>query len=121
MALGMCFGLSLGSSFSVFFHGNMALGATMGMSLGMLLGLTIGAQKDKAINAQLEEKGYTIKTIEKNENTNDYTVTIMDHSDTETTVVVPKGQMETELFSVGDIIFLDEDGHMEQAFEDEKE
>ena len=25
------------------------------------------------------------------------------------------------LFSVGDIIFLDDDGHMEQAFEDEKE
>ncbi len=36
-------------------------------------------------------------------------------------VTVPSGTMETELFTVGDIVFMDEDGDIEQAFDKDYE
>ena len=59
MALGMCFGVSIGTSIGSSF-GNIAMGSSMGMLFGMVIGLLIGAAKDKEINNQIEEKGYTI-------------------------------------------------------------
>lgn len=119
MALGMCFGVALGSAFGgTVFQGNIAMGTSIGLSTGLLIGLVIGSLKDKAINEQIEEKGYTIKTIDKNEDDKEYRIIIVSISGEEVIVNIPEGIMETELFSVGDVVFLDEEGHIEQAYDE---
>ena len=122
MALGMCFGVALGSAFAgTLSHGNIAMGTSIGLSLGLLIGLVIGSLKDKVINEQIEEKGYTIKAIDKNENGKEYRITVVSKSGEEVIVNIPVGIMETETFSVGNVVFLDDEGHIEQAFDEEEE
>ena len=114
MALGMCFGAAVGSAIG-------SLGIPMGICFGMLVGLVIGANKDKIVNKQVAEKEYKIKAIEKNEVSNEYGITLVDNQGNEQTVSISSSKMETELFKVGDIVFIDEDGDIEQAFnEDER-
>ena len=110
MALGMCFGAAVGSAIG-------SLGIPMGICFGMLVGLVIGANKDKIVNKQVAEKEYKIKAIEKNEVSNEYGITLVDNQGSEQTVSISSGTMETELFKVGDIVFIDEDGNIEQAFD----
>lgn len=121
MSLGMCFGASFGTSFGGLFGGNIAMGTSMGICIGMLVGLAIGSAKDKAVNAQIEEEGYTIKMIEKDNKSTEYKVTIVNNKRKEVVVTVPSSTMETELFTVGDIVFMDEDGDIEQEFNKENE
>ena len=92
----------------------------MGLCFGMLMGLIIGASKDKIINKQVAEKGYKIKVIEKNEGSNEYGITLVDNQGNEQTVSISAATMETELFKVGDIVFIDEDGDIEQAFDEDE-
>ena len=114
MAIGMSVGVAVGSAIE-------SLGIPMGLCFGMLMGLIIGASKDKVVNKQVAEKGYKIKTIEKNEVSNEYGITLVDNQGNEQTVSISSGTMKTELFKIGDIVFIDEDGDIEQAFdEDEK-
>ena len=114
MALGMCFGAAVGSAIG-------SLGIPMGICFGMLVGLVIGANKDKIVNKQVAEEEYKIKAIEKNEVSNEYGITLVDNQGSEQTVSISSGTMKTELFKVGDIVFIDEDGDIEQAFnEDER-
>lgn len=120
MALGMCFGVSIGTSIGVSL-GNIAMGSSMGMLFGMVIGLLIGAAKDKAINNQIEEKGYTIKDIKKNEQNGEYIITIVNRLSEEIAVNVPIGQMEEEKFSKEDVVYLGEDGMLEQAYDKEDE
>ena len=120
MALGMCFGVSIGTSIGSSI-GNIAMGSSMGMMFGMVIGLLIGAAKDKEINNQIEEIGYTIKDIKKNEQNGEYIITIVNRLGEENYVNVPKGQMEEENFSKEDVVYLDEDGMLEQAYDKEDE
>ena len=114
MAIGMSVGVAVGSAIE-------SLGIPIGLCFGMLMGLIIGASKDKVVNKQVAEKGYKIKTIEKNEVSNEYGITLVDNQGNEQTVSISSGTMKTELFKIGDIVFIDEDGDIEQAFdEDEK-
>ena len=113
VALGMCFGVAVGSAIE-------SLGIPMGLCLGMLIGLIIGANKDEIVNKQVAEKGYKIKAIEKNEVSNEYGITLVDNQDSERTVSISSGTMETELFNVGDIVFIDEDKDIEQAFDEDQ-
>lgn len=114
IALGMCFGAAIGSAID-------GLGIPMGLCFGMLIGLIIGTNKDKIVNKQVTEKGYKIKSINKNEESNEYDITLADNQGNEQTVSISSATMETELFKVGDVVFIDEDGDIEQAFdEDEK-
>ena len=114
MAIGMSVGVAVGSAIE-------SLGIPMGLCFGMLMGLIIGASKDKVVNKQVAEKGYKIKTIEKNEVSNEYGIILVDNQGNEQTVSISLGTMKTELFKIGDIVFIDEDGDIEQAFdEDEK-
>lgn len=110
MALGMCLGVAVGSAID-------RLGIPLGLCFGMLIGLVLGANKDKIVNKQVAEKGYKIKAIEKNEGSNEYGMTLVDNQGSEQTVSISSGTMETELFKVGDIVFIDEDGDIEQAFD----
>lgn len=109
IALGMCFGIAIGSTIEGF-------GIPMGLCFGMLIGLVIGAHKDEIVNKQVAEKGYKIKAIEKNEVSKEYGITLVDNQGNEQMVSIASGTMETELFKVGDIVFIDEDGDIEQAF-----
>ena len=118
MSLGMCFGVALGTSFSGLFGHNMALGTSMGLCIGMLVGLAIGSAKDKVVNAQIEEEGYTIRLIEKDNESSEYKITIVNNKNKEIVVTITSGTMETELFTVGDIVFMNEDGDIEQAFDE---
>ena len=118
----MCFGVALGSAFAgTLYKGYIAMGTSIGLSLGLLIGLVIGSLKDKVINEQIEEKGYTIKAIDKNENGKEYRIIIVSKSDEEVFVNIPLGIMETETVSVGNVGFLDEEGYIEQAFDEEEE
>ena len=113
MALGMCLGVAVGSAID-------RLGIPLGLCFGMLIGLVLGANKDKIVNKQVAEKGYKIKVIEKNEVSNEYGITLVDNQGSEQTVSISSGTMETELFKVGDIVFIDEDGNIEQAFDNDE-
>ena len=112
-ALGMCFGVIIGSAIE-------SLGIPIGLCLGMSIGIVIGAKKDEIVNKQVAEKGYKIKAIEKKEVTNEYGITLVDNQGNEQTVSISSSTMETELFKVGDIVFIDEDGDIEQAFDEDE-
>ena len=120
MALGMCFGVSIGTSIGLSL-GNIAMGSSMGMLFGMVIGLLIGAAKDKEVNKQVEEEGYSIKDIKKNEQKEEYLITIANKLGEESVVIVPKGQMEEENFEIDDVVFLDDEGLIEQAYDKEDE
>lgn len=115
MALGMCFGVSIGTSFGLSID-NMAMGSSLGLCIGMLIGHVLGSLKDKEVNKQVEEKGYTIKAIKKNEQNEEYIITIISRAGEESVVIIPKGQMEEEDFAIDDVVFLDDDGLIEQAY-----
>lgn len=119
MALGMCFGVSIGTSLGTVW-GNTSLGISLGLCFGMLIGLVMGTSKDNEVNKQLETKGYTIKTIEKNEK-NNYVVTVIDKLGEESIVSVSNGEMEEEHFEIGDMVFLTDEGLLEQAYDKEDE
>ena len=113
MVLGICLGVGVGSVID-------SLGIPLGLCLGMLIGLVIGANKDKIVNKQVAEKGYKIKAIEKDETSNEYGITLVDNQGNEQKVLISSGTMETELFKEGDIVFIDEDGDIEQAFDEDE-
>ena len=119
MALGMCFGVSIGTSLGTVWD-NTSLGISLGLCFGMLIGLVMGTQKDNEVNKQLETKGYTIKVIKKNEK-NNYLVTIIDKSGEESIVSVSNGEMDEECFEIGDMVFLTDEGLLEQAYDKEDE
>lgn len=112
MALGMSIGLAVGSVID-------SLGISMGLCFGMLFGLVLGINKDKIVNAQVAEKGYKIKAIKNDEVSNAYCITLVDNQGNEHTTTISSGTMETEQFKVGDIVFVDEDGDIEQAFDED--
>ncbi len=119
MALGMCFGVSIGTSLGSVFD-NTSIGISLGLCFGMAIGLFLGAQKDKEVNKQLEEQGYIIKEIVPKDN-KEYAVTIVNKAGEESITIVPEGQMTEEALAVGDIVFLDEDGLLEQAYDTEED
>ena len=120
MALGMCFGSSIGTALGSTFD-NMAMGTSLGLCIGMVIGLVVGSQKDKEVNKQVEEEGYTIKDIKKNEQKEEYIITIANRLGEESVVIVSKGEMEEENFEIDDVVFLDDDGLIEQAYDKEDE
>ena len=85
------------------------------------IGLVLGSLTDKEVNKQLEESGYTIKDINQNDQNGEYIITIVNKAGEESTVIVPKGQMESENFSKEDVVYLDEDGMLEQAYDKDDE
>ena len=121
MSMGMCFGVAIGCTWGESVFGNTGTGLAMGMCVGMCIGMAVGAAKDNAVNRQLEEQGSTIKDIQPSSKNNEYSILIINRKGEEKIVTVSKGQMEAENLSVGDIVYLDEDGNLEQAYDDDKE
>lgn len=119
IGMGMCFGVAIGSALGAAFD-NISIGVALGISIGLAIGAVAGSQKDKAVNEQIEEKGYTVIAIVPGTDKN-YIVTIEDKAGEKKEIIVPAGIMSTEVFSIGDVVFLDEDGMIEQAFDDEDE
>ena len=120
MAMGMCLGVSIGTSVGTVFD-NISIGSSMGLIIGMMIGLVIGVLKDEKVNKQVEERGYIIKHIEKDNENKIYSVTITDKWGEETSVSISEGEMEEESFEVGDVVFLDDEGMIEQAFDKDDE
>lgn len=87
----------------------------------MAIGCVLGSQKDKEVNKQVEEEGYAIKDIKKNEQKEEYIITIVNKLGEEMVVIVSKGQMEEENFEIDDVVFLDDEGVIEQAYDKEDE
>lgn len=116
MALGMCFGISIGAAIGSVFD-SMSLGISLGFCIGMPIGMAFGVLKDTEVNKQLEEKGYTIKDIKKNEAKEEYIITIVNRLEEESAVIVPKEQMEEENFQIDDVVFLNDDGLLEQVYD----
>lgn len=93
MSMGMCFGISIGMSLGYLLFGNGPVGMCLGLSIGMLIGMAVGIAKDKRINEQIEEKGYTILEINQKDDIQDeYIVKIVDKDGQESIVVVSKGK-----------------------------
>lgn len=120
MSLGMCFGVAIGCAFGQSVFDNMATGMTLGLSIGMCLGMVLGAVKDNAINRQLEEQGYKIKDIHPSQEENFLYVIIVNYKGEEQTVIISKDELEAETLSVGDYVFLDEEGLLEKAYDDDE-
>lgn len=114
-SMGMCVGVAIGAAIGVIFD-DIALNAAVGMSIGLAVAMIIGSKKDEIVNKQVEEKGYTIKEITPRDN-KEYLIIIEDISGKTIEIVVPEGVMSEEAFTIGDIVFLDEDGMIEQAFD----
>ena len=93
----------------------------MGIGVGMCVGMAIGSVKDAEINDQLQSQAYTIKNILPQESDDGYIVLIVNKNGDETFINVTVGEMETEEFCVGDFVFLDEDGRIEQALDKDDE
>ena len=93
----------------------------MGLCVGMAIGYVLGSQKDKEVNKQVKEEGYSIKDIKKNEQKEEYIITIANKLGEERVVIVSKGQMEEENFEIDDVVFLDDEGVIEQAYDKEDE
>lgn len=87
----------------------------------MCVGMAIGSVKDAEINDQLQSQAYTIKNILPQESDDGYIVLIVNKNGDETFINVTVGEMETEEFCVGDFVFLDEDGRIEQALDKDDE
>ena len=109
MALGMCFGVAISCA--------MGKSIALGMPIGMMLGMAIGAAKDKAVNEQLESKGYTVKDAVQTED--GFSVTVTDKDGNEQTFAVSAETMQEEDFRPGDAVYLSEDGTLTQAFDKE--
>lgn len=118
MSLGMCFGISIGMSMGYLLFDNGPIGMCIGLSVGMLIGRAIGISKDRVINEQLKTKGYTIlEIVPKDTTLEEYEVKVTDKNEEIYFVTVSKGDMETEEFEVGDLVYMDEDGDIEQAID----
>lgn len=113
MAIGISVGVAIGSAIK-------SLGIPIGLCFGMLIGLAIGANKDKIVNKQVAEKGYKINAIEKNEASDEYSITLVDNQGNEQMLSISSKTMETELFKIGDIVFIDKDGDIEQVFDEDE-
>ena len=120
MVMGMCFGVSIGTALGSTVD-NIGMGTSLGLCIGMAIGLVLGSQKDKEVNKQVEEEGYTIKDIKKNEPKEEYIITIANRLGEESVVIVSKGQMKEENFEIDDIVFLGDNGSIEQAYDKEDE
>lgn len=120
MSLGMCFGVSIGMGLASSLNINIGTGMCMGMCICMCVGIALGSAKDNAINEQLEEQGYTISHIEPADVPKTCVVTIVNYAGEKKTVSVPKGELESETLKIGDVVYLDEEGHLEQVYADEE-
>ncbi len=110
MAYGSCIGLIVGALIGSF-------GIPLCLLAGMLIGLAIGKRKDDAVNEQVIEKSYKIQTIDLNEKFADYDVTVTDKKGNKKSTSVSAKKMKQEQFKIGDIVFMDDKGNIEQAFD----
>lgn len=121
MLIGMCLGLSIGTALGASVLHNVSLGMCLGMSIGMSLGVAFGSVKDNAVNEQIASKGYTIKSISGPNKDNQYELIIVDLDGKDQIHLIDKGIMDEENFKVGDMVYIDEEGNIEQAYDEEED
>lgn len=109
MMLGIVFGML---TYGVMFD-NIGIGMCLGISIGMCLGMGVGEAKDAKINKQLEEFGYTVKSVEKTED--GYDVILTDKNGGESAVPIVEKKLNKEKFKPGDLVYL-HGSNIEQAY-----
>lgn len=112
MSLGMCMGTGIGVALGTAMSGGIGTGMCLGLCFGMSVGMALGALRDREINRQIEEKGYTVREIVTLE-TGDAAVTVEDKTGALRTVTVPAKEAKQMELSVGSVVFLGETDHLE--------
>lgn len=115
MSTGMCFGVSIGMALGYTVFDNSSLGMCFGLSIGMLIGMLLGMEKDKRINAQMESEGYIVTDIVPiDEEKKEYTVIVTNKTGEQKSIPVSKAEIEAEEIQLNDLVYLDEDSHLEK-------
>lgn len=114
---GMCMGVAIGTAIGVAVN-NISMGIALGLCIGVAMGAAIGSQKEKLVNKQISEKGYIVKEIISKDK-NEYMVIVEDKAGKRKEIATPGGIIETELFEVGDVVYLDEDGMLEKIYDED--
>lgn len=110
IALGLCFGVTFGLTI----FDNLALG----MLFGLAIGASFGAEKDKKINAQIEEQGYIIVAMKKT-SPNTYTIRLANKHGKERQIEKNAADIDSQNLRVGKVVYLNDDGHIELAYDEE--
>ena len=112
LCLGLSIGLSLGLAIGKFAFDSMTIGMCVGLGCGMCFGAAFGALMDKKINAQIEEKGYIVKSITQIADSEDFTVIIVDKAGIEKGFIKSDKQIKAESLAEGVQVYLDEKGNL---------
>ncbi len=113
MPLGMLYGIVFGMLTYGIALDSIGIGISLGICIGMCLGVGIGSAKDAKINKQLEEYGYTVRSI--SETPDGYDVIISDKHGGEKAVPVSRKALVHEKFKPGDLVYLS-GSRIEQAY-----
>jgi hypothetical protein len=117
LSMGICFGVAIGCAIGTATH-RLAASIGIGAGVGCLVGLFIGYQKDKEVNAQVEQFGYTIQSINLLDDAVSSMVVIIDKHGSSKEIKMPNAELNAENLKVGDIVYLNEDGLVERAFDE---
>ena len=118
--IGMCIGVALGSSLGESMFGSMGAGMAIGISLGMCIGMAFGAARDRKINEQYEQEGYTAVDIRGGDDGKAY-VTVRNAAGEETVIETMAADIDAEEIAAGDAVYIDEEGYIEKVeFDDEE-
>lgn len=118
--IGLCTGMVLGMIAGENILGSMGTGMCIGVCLGMCIGTVAGAVKDRKINEQYEQEGYTAVDIRGGDDGKSY-VTVRNTAGEETVIETPAADIEAEEITAGDAVYIDEEGHIEKVeFDDEE-
>jgi hypothetical protein len=109
IALGLCFGVTFGLTI----FDNLPLG----MLFGLAIGASFGAEKDKKVNAQIEEQGYIIVAIKKT-SPNTYTIRLTNKHGEELQLERHTADIDSGSLRVGKVVYLNDDGHIALAYDD---
>ncbi len=118
LSMGICFGVAIGCAIGTATH-RLAASIGIGAGVGCLVGLFIGYQKDKEVNAQVEQFGYTIQSINLLDDAVSSMVVIIDKHGSSKEIKMPNAELNAENLKVGDIVYLNEDGLVERAFDED--
>ncbi len=117
LCIGMCFGAAIDIAFEQ--DGGWSSMGFVGIALGLLVGMAIGMAMNNKVNEQLRSQGYRIKEIREPSSDGGYELIIVNHAGEEMIRTVEAGDMDVEGFKVGDMVYIDEDGAVEQAYDED--
>lgn len=114
-ATGMCMGSGIGVCFGVSLD-HLGLWMPVFLCIGLAVGAALGKRKDDAINAQIEEKGYTIQKMEYNEEEKTYQIVVVSKEGDQLDINVPESVAKSQKLEVGTLVYIDENNNVDNPF-----